>query len=805
MRVSFFGLGKLGTPVALAMERAGKHHVIGYDPDPEVAKALEKKSWPYRENYVNSYLKDSQLEVVTPVEAVEHAEILFVCVPTPHAPELDGSLPLSGKAKDFDYTYLEKAADQLSDTIRLLRPKNPPVVSVISTVLPGTMRRLVLPRLEKIPVAYNPFFAAMGTVVDDVLDPEFVLVGSDSGQAYEVLKDFYRTVQNHAPTLRMSVESAELTKVAYNLYISRKIEYANSIMEICHKIPGCDVDDVTDALKIATTRLISSRYLTGGMPDGGNCFTADSLVITDVGPRRIADIEPGDSVLTSEGTFAPVVRRWERHYQGDVVKVKVEGSLEVEATPNHPFHAAEDGRSIYPNGRRNSSSLIRDKLKPIQPIPAGELSDDHFAVHPIQTGLTDRPWYATDDYCLLAGWYLSEGHLGLRQSKVGNYTSGRISFALHQKEMNVAEILGGIMTRLSPPKKEGRGAGAVVSIKKATSGKGLSVRYGSLELAIRLMEDFGKGAAEKRLPKWATNGSPDTMRLILQGLFQGDGHSRHGGIFFTTISPNLAFGVVSMLERLGICTGLRSVSAHVGKDGQGHRTSYDVRVRNYTDAAKLALIVGMPFKYPDQPKKYERAPLIGGNRMRRVISCERRQFVGMVYNLWVDHPTHTYVTAAGTVSNCHPRDGIAMSWLADELCLNHNPFKEVSISRDRQAGWLASLAQKHASEGREEPLPIVLLGKSFKAHTGITGGSAAVLVKNILESWGTTVTAVDPYVDNFPPAVAPKFLVPSLFLVATKHDCFRDYIFPSGSIVVDPHRYMPKQDGVQLIKVGVGQ
>jgi UDPglucose 6-dehydrogenase len=78
----------------------------------------------------------------------------------------------------------------------------------------------------------------------------------------------------------MSIESAELTKVAYNTFITSKICIVNTLMEICHNIPGANIDDVTGALKNANKRLISTAYLTGGLGDGGGCHPRDNIAMS---------------------------------------------------------------------------------------------------------------------------------------------------------------------------------------------------------------------------------------------------------------------------------------------------------------------------------------------------------------------------------------------------------------------------------------------------------------------------------------------------------------------------------------------
>lgn len=151
---------------------------------------------------------------------------------------------------------------------------------VVSTVLPGTMRRRIMPLAhDKMKLCYNPFFIAMGSTMKDFLYPEFVLFGVHDDGAAKKAAALYRTLTK-APIYLTSVENAELIKVSYNTYIGMKIVFANTLMEMCHKLPGTDVDQVTDALKLATRRLISGSYMSGGMGDGGGCHPRDNIAMS---------------------------------------------------------------------------------------------------------------------------------------------------------------------------------------------------------------------------------------------------------------------------------------------------------------------------------------------------------------------------------------------------------------------------------------------------------------------------------------------------------------------------------------------
>jgi UDPglucose 6-dehydrogenase len=279
-RVGLVGLGKLGMPVALAMSLKG-HEVMGYDVD---AGRMQKQRFPHRERGPNgepsieSLIRQSDLRFGSLGEVVRHAEILFVAVQTPHDPLYEGVTRLPQDRVDFDYRFLRKAVEDLSSAI--LQQGEDKIVIVISTVLPGTVRREILPRINRhVKLCYNPFFIAMGTTIDDFINPEFVLLGVTDEDAAAKAQQFYRTLHNR-PVFQTSIENAELIKVAYNTFISMKIAYANTLMEICHKTPGCHVDEVSNALSLATGRLLSPRYLRGGMGDGGGCHPRDNIALS---------------------------------------------------------------------------------------------------------------------------------------------------------------------------------------------------------------------------------------------------------------------------------------------------------------------------------------------------------------------------------------------------------------------------------------------------------------------------------------------------------------------------------------------
>jgi len=311
MKVGFVGLGKLGLPVSLAMEKYGGHEIYGYDISPEVVKNIRNHVWPHKEEKVPELLEQTKIHLCESIgEVVSQCAEIFCAPATPHDPEYEGSTRVptdsDGKyiLKDFSYTHLIDAVTSIA--IAAKEQKKHITLVVISTVLPGTMQREIKPILSfygsYCRLIYNPYFIAMGTVIEDFLNPEFVLVGCDDEprmDEYPPLHTFYgRIVGINSLIWHCSIKEAELVKVIYNTYISSKIVLANTIMEISHKI-GTDTDVVTGALLCADKRIISGAYMKGGMGDGGACHPRDLIAMAWLGHRLELEYNAFEYLVTA--------------------------------------------------------------------------------------------------------------------------------------------------------------------------------------------------------------------------------------------------------------------------------------------------------------------------------------------------------------------------------------------------------------------------------------------------------------------------------------------------------------------------
>ena len=260
MLIGFIGLGKLGMPCAEAVVDKG-YHVNGYD-------IISKQS-------TKIDIKDSIQEVI------EQSDIIFVATPTPHEEGYDGREPTSHKEpKDFNYDSVKEVLTECNKHIRQEQ-----VLALISTVLPGTIRRELAPLVTNTKLIYNPYLIAMGSVGWDMINPEMIIVGTMKGikataNRAQNLLNFYTMVCDNKPRVEFGTwEEAEAIKIFYNTFISAKVSLVNMIQDVAVKIGNMNVDVVTKALAKSTQRIISAKYMKAGMGDGGPCHPRDNIAL----------------------------------------------------------------------------------------------------------------------------------------------------------------------------------------------------------------------------------------------------------------------------------------------------------------------------------------------------------------------------------------------------------------------------------------------------------------------------------------------------------------------------------------------
>jgi UDPglucose 6-dehydrogenase len=273
---SVIGLGKLGASMAAAIASRG-FDVIGVDIEQRAVNFMNEGHAPARETALEETIAANRARLRATIshhEAIMNSDVSFVIVPTP-----------SDEKGAFSLQYAKWAFREIGRALAKKEPYH--LVVMTSTVLPGSTRHGLLPVLEResgktcgsdFGLCYSPEFIALGSVIHDFLNPDFNLVGEYDERAGSQLQACYaEIVRNHAPCQRMSLENAELTKVALNSFVTTKITYANMLADLCSRLPGGDVDAVSAALGL--DKRIGRKYLTGGLGYGGPCFPRDNIAL----------------------------------------------------------------------------------------------------------------------------------------------------------------------------------------------------------------------------------------------------------------------------------------------------------------------------------------------------------------------------------------------------------------------------------------------------------------------------------------------------------------------------------------------
>jgi UDPglucose 6-dehydrogenase len=271
MKVGVIGVGHVGLVTAACFAELG-HDVVGMDDDEAKVARLNRGELPFYEEglaeLVAKATGSGRLRITSDAaEAIQDAEVVFICVGTPSRE--DGSPNL---------TYVQAAANAVA-----IHATGPVVVTEKSTVPVRTGERIrhALNLQSQArggdvhhDVVSNPEFLREGTAVSDTLRPDRIVVGADSERAHEIMRRLYQPMlDRHAcPYVATDVRTAELIKHASNAFLATKISFINSVARVC-ELAGADVSTVADAM--GHDPRIGRAFLNAGLGYGGSCFPKD--------------------------------------------------------------------------------------------------------------------------------------------------------------------------------------------------------------------------------------------------------------------------------------------------------------------------------------------------------------------------------------------------------------------------------------------------------------------------------------------------------------------------------------------------
>ena len=285
-RISIFGLGYVGTATAGCLARDG-HDVTGVDTNSGKVDLVNAGRSPIMEKdtpeIVQEGVRRGTLRATTDAgQAVATTEISMICVGTPS--QLNGNL---------DLKYVRRVSEQIGKALR--NKSDYHVVACRSTVLPGSMRGIILPILEECSgkragvdfgLCHNPEFLREGSAVADFYHPPKVVIGQMDVRSGDLVADLYESVE--APVVRADMETAEMVKYVDNVWHALKVCFANEIGNFC-KVLGLDSHAVMDIFCGDTKLNLSPCYLQPGFAFGGSCLPKDVRALTH--RARMLDLE----------------------------------------------------------------------------------------------------------------------------------------------------------------------------------------------------------------------------------------------------------------------------------------------------------------------------------------------------------------------------------------------------------------------------------------------------------------------------------------------------------------------------------
>ena len=296
MKISIFGLGYVGAVSAGCLATDG-HEVIGVDPNRTKVDLINQGTTPIIEKdigeMISKTVKDGTLRATTDVrDAVLNSDMSLICVGTPS--QLNGNLDLS---------HVRKVCEQIGEAIKEKNSFH--VVVARSTMLPGSMRAVVIPSLEAASgkkagvdfgVCNNPEFLREGTAVYDYYHPPKTVIGETDERAGEMLVKLYEKMD--APMVRTDVETAEMVKYTDNTWHAVKVAFANEIGNIC-KAVGIDGHKVMEIFCQDTKLNLSPYYMKPGFAFGGSCLPKDVRALTYKARSLDLELPLLDSILPS--------------------------------------------------------------------------------------------------------------------------------------------------------------------------------------------------------------------------------------------------------------------------------------------------------------------------------------------------------------------------------------------------------------------------------------------------------------------------------------------------------------------------
>ena len=283
-KISFIGLGKLGLPLATNFAK-NNNTVIAIDKNESLLKSLKAGKAPWVEEGLQDNINKASdnIKYTSNYSKARSTDVSIILVNTP-SNKKDGS---------FSNLYVEQTLKSLCDEFVKSGKKSHHFI-LSSTVMPRSIKDTFIPLIESITgwtlnkqfgFSYVPDFVAIGQIIKDFENPDFLLIGSSSEKYSSESELLYKTILSNDPDIcKLNLAEAELCKVSLNAYITTKISFANYLGMLSKKIDkDINVDNVTNTIGLDSR--IGKKYFKAGSPYGGTCFPRDTWAFAKISEK----------------------------------------------------------------------------------------------------------------------------------------------------------------------------------------------------------------------------------------------------------------------------------------------------------------------------------------------------------------------------------------------------------------------------------------------------------------------------------------------------------------------------------------
>ena len=286
MKIAIIGLGFVGLSLTSVLASKG-YDIIGIDIDKEKCSKISNGISPFFEPELEKTLKSGlkkKLKISDNFSLISNCDFIFVTVGTPQ--NANGSIDLS---------IIKKAISSIGEN--LSERKKKPIIFIKSTVIPGTIKKIILPILEKkskkkvgkeFGLISNPEFLQESSAIRDTKFPHVIVLGSNDTKFIEKAKKLFLKLHPNVPIISTNHQTAEMIKYANNSFLATKISFINQLSNICQKIPGANIDDVGKTIGLDPR--IGKLFLNAGPGYGGSCLPKDMKALINF--ANISGINP---------------------------------------------------------------------------------------------------------------------------------------------------------------------------------------------------------------------------------------------------------------------------------------------------------------------------------------------------------------------------------------------------------------------------------------------------------------------------------------------------------------------------------